>query len=121
MRNPARSAGSSRPAWASPRLPRSAARSCYFGGRDGFFYALATADGRQIWKSRSLRAITAPPLAADGFVCIQSFYGTTQAFESQTGKELWRANLGGSVSSTPIVSEEAVYLATYTGVVYALR
>jgi len=74
-----------------------------------------------MWKSRPMRAITAPPLAADGFVCVQSFYGTTQAFETETGKELWRANLGGSVSSTPIVSTEAVYLATYPGVVYALR
>ena len=68
-----------------------------------------------------MRAITAPPLAADGFVCIQTFYGATQAFESGTGKELWRAGLGGSVSSTPIVANEAIYLATYPGVVYALR
>ena len=56
-----------------------------------------------------------------GFVCIQTFYGTTQAFETDTGKELWRANLGGSVRSTPVVSADAVYLATYPGVVYALR
>jgi outer membrane protein assembly factor BamB len=93
----------------------------FFGGRDGHLYALAQSDGRELWKSRPMRAITAPPLAADGFVCVQSFYGTTQAFETETGKELWRANLGGSVSSTPIVSTEAVYLATYPGVVYALR
>ncbi len=38
-----------------------------------------------------------------------------------TGEPLWTANLGGSLQSTPIVTAEAVYLATYAGVVYALR
>jgi outer membrane protein assembly factor BamB len=93
----------------------------YFGGRDGYLYVLSLADGREIWKSRPMRAIIAAPVAGPGFVCIQSFYGTTQAFESETGKELWRAALGGSVASTPVVSADAVYLATYNGVVYALR
>ncbi len=60
-------------------------------------------------------------MASDEIVCIQSFYGSTQAYDSKTGEELWRANLGGSLQSTPIVTDEAVYLATYPGIVYALR
>jgi len=93
----------------------------YFGGRDGHLYVLSLADGRELWKSRPMRAIVAAPVAGPGFVCIQSFYGTTQAFESGTGKEWWRASLGGSVASTPVVSADAVYLANYSGVIYALR
>jgi outer membrane protein assembly factor BamB len=54
-------------------------------------------------------------------LCIQAFYGTTLACDVNSGKELWRANLGGSLQSTPIVTEDAVYLATYQGVLYALR
>jgi outer membrane protein assembly factor BamB len=38
-----------------------------------------------------------------------------------TGEALWRASLGSSLQSTPIVTEEAVYLATFPGVLYALR
>jgi outer membrane protein assembly factor BamB len=71
--------------------------------------------------SAQMRTITASPLAGDSIVCIQTFYGATQAFDIKTGKELWTANLGGSLQSTPIVTPEAVYLATYQGVVYALR
>jgi outer membrane protein assembly factor BamB len=68
-----------------------------------------------------MRTITAAPLAGESVVCIQGFYGTTQAYDAKTGEELWRANLGGSLQSTPIVTEESVYLATYPGVLYALR
>jgi outer membrane protein assembly factor BamB len=60
-------------------------------------------------------------VAGDAIVCMQTFYGGTQAFDVSTGKRLWRANLGGSLQSTPILTDEAVYLATYPGVVYALR
>ena len=93
----------------------------FFGGKDGHLYALNLADGKQVWKSESMRTLTAPPVAGDAIVCLQTFYGGTQAFDVNTGKRLWRANLGGSLQSTPILTEEAVYLATYTGVVYALR
>jgi outer membrane protein assembly factor BamB len=91
------------------------------GGKDGHLYALNLADGRELWKSESLRTITAPPLAGDSMVCIQTFYGATQAFDVKTGERIWRASLGGSLQSTPILTEEAVYLATYPGVLYALR
>jgi outer membrane protein assembly factor BamB len=78
-------------------------------------------EGKEVWKSKPLRTITAPPVAGGSMVYIQSFYGATQAYDANTGAELWRANLGGSLQSTPIVTDEAVYLATYPGVVYALR
>jgi outer membrane protein assembly factor BamB len=54
-------------------------------------------------------------------VCIQGFYGMTQAYDAGTGKPLWRANLGGSLQSTPVLTADAIYLATYPGVLYALR
>jgi outer membrane protein assembly factor BamB len=60
-------------------------------------------------------------VAGDSVVCVQSFYGAAQAYDSTTGKQLWRANLGGSLQSTPVIANEAVYLATYPGVLYALR
>ncbi len=92
-----------------------------FGGKDGHVYALSITDGRQVWKSRSFRTITAPPLAGGSMVCMQTFYGTTQAFDLSTGEELWRAALGASLQSTPVLTNEAVYLASYPGVIYALR
>jgi outer membrane protein assembly factor BamB len=79
------------------------------------------ADGREIWKSTSIRQITAPVLAGVSSVCVQSYYGTTQAYGRKTGEELWTARLGGSLQCTPILTDEAVYLATYPGVIYALR
>ena len=84
-------------------------------------YALNVADGRQLWKSDSLRTLTASPVAGDTVVGVQTFYGSTHVFDAASGKRLWRASLGGSLQSTPILTDEAVYLATYAGVVYALR
>jgi outer membrane protein assembly factor BamB len=52
---------------------------------------------------------------------MQAFYGATQAYDAATGERLWRANLGGSLQSTPVVTDEAIFLATYPGVIYALR
>ena len=68
-----------------------------------------------------MRTLTAEPVAGEGTVWIQGFYGATQAFDINTGEEQSRMSLGGSLQSTPIVTEEAVYLATYPGVVYAVR
>ena len=79
------------------------------------------ADGREIWRSASLQQITAAPLAGPSFVCIQSYGGTTLACDADSGKELWRASLGGSLQSTPALTDDAVYLATHPGVLYALR
>jgi outer membrane protein assembly factor BamB len=93
----------------------------FIGGKDGFFYALTLADGKVAWKSKPMRTLTAAPVAGEGTVWIQGFYGTTQAFDINTGEEQSRMSLGGSLQSTPIVTEEAVYLATYPGVVYAVR
>ena len=93
----------------------------FFGGRDGHLYAVSLADGRQLWKSAPMRQITAAPVAGASTVCVQAYYGTTQAFDAETGAPLWRANLGGSLGSTPVITADLVYLATYQGVVYALR
>jgi eukaryotic-like serine/threonine-protein kinase len=93
----------------------------FFGGKDGHVYALNLADGRQLWKSESMRTLTAPPLAGEAVVCMQTFYGSTVAFDANTGERLWRANLGGSLQSTPILTGDTVYLATYSGVIYAWR
>ena len=57
----------------------------FFGGKDGYVYALNVTDGRQLWRSESMRTLTAPPVAGEAIVCIQTFYGSTQAFESNTG------------------------------------
>ena len=68
-----------------------------------------------------MRQITAAPLAGASLACVQGFHGATQAYDLSTGETLWRANLGGSLGSTPIITDEMVYLATYPGVLYALR
>ena len=89
--------------------------------RDGRLYALALADGRQLWRSASLRQITAPPLAAPASVLVQSFTGAAKAYDLDTGAELWTASLGGSLQSTPAVTDDYIFLATHPGVVYAVR
>ena len=92
----------------------------FIGGKDGFLYALTLADGSRVEIEVAAHADRGAGRGR-GIVWIQGFYGTTQAFDINTGEELWRMSLGGSLQSTPIVTGEAVYLATYPGVVYAVR
>lgn len=56
-----------------------------------------------------------------GITLVRSYYGTTRAYGLNTGEELWTAQLGGSLQCTPILTNDAVYLATYPGVIFALR
>ena len=58
-----------------------AAGKVFFGGKDGYVYALNVTDGRQLWRSESMRTLTASPVAGEAIVCIQTFYGSTQALD----------------------------------------
>ena len=94
----------------------------FFGGKDGHLYALSAADGSETVEVAS-RCARSPPRRSPATRSSAFRRSTARPRRSRanTGKELWRASLGGSLQSTPIVTDEAVYLATYPGVVYALR
>jgi outer membrane protein assembly factor BamB len=89
------------------------------GSKDGYLYALEIASGQMRWKTRVGQVITAPPVAGESVVYIQS--GGTYALDRATGKVLWRAGLGGSVQTAPVLSGQFVYVASVGDEVYALE
>jgi outer membrane protein assembly factor BamB len=89
------------------------------GSKDGFLYAFDFHTGQLRWKTAVGEVVTAPPLIADGAICIQA--GGLFALDPVSGKTLWRAGLGGGIQSVPILTGDTVYMASLSGEIYALR
>lgn len=93
-----------------------------FGGRDGFFYAVERASGKERWRvDHNVSWIMSNPAIADGKV----FTGTSdgrfiQAVDIQTGKELWRFSTQNVVWSSPAVADGMVYIGSDDYRLYAL-
>jgi outer membrane protein assembly factor BamB len=82
-------------------------------------YALEIASGKLMWKAHVGGVVTAPPVIANGVVCIQA--GGTFAFDISSGKEAWRAGVGGAVQSVPVLTKDGMYVSSLDGEVYALE
>jgi hypothetical protein len=71
------------------------------------------------WKVQAGEILTGPPVIASNLICIQG--PGTVAFELASGKLAWRAGLGGAVQSVPVITEQAMYVASLNGDIYALE
>ena len=89
------------------------------GSKDGFLYAFELPTGRLRWKTEVGEVVTAPPVIADGAICIQA--GGLFALDPASGKVLWRAGLGGAIQSVPVLAGDTMYVASLNGEIYALR
>jgi outer membrane protein assembly factor BamB len=89
------------------------------GSKDGCLYALNSRSGQLLWKAQAGEVATAPPVFAEGIVCVQA--AGLIAFDLASGRMAWRAGLGGSVQSAPVLTGEAIYITGLDGEVYALE
>ncbi|HYF66993.1 MAG TPA: PQQ-binding-like beta-propeller repeat protein [Ohtaekwangia sp.] len=95
----------------------------YFGARDAHFYALNTGKGELLWKYAAENAWILSTAAIDRD---NLYVGTSDSYlllaiNATNGKEVWRSKLKGYVFSSPAVTRNAVYIADFTGNVYAIR
>ena len=90
------------------------------GARDGFFYALDLATGKEKWRvDHHVSWVNCSAAIADGTVYIGSSDAAfIQALDLATGQERWRDTVG-IVWSSPIVSGNVVYTATTRGPLFA--
>jgi len=82
----------SRPAFSDGRV--------YFGGPDGFLYALDAGNGKKIWCQPVGGDIESPPLVSGNIVFVSSPEQPLCAFSAADGRPLWKLKRGQLGSST---------------------
>jgi outer membrane protein assembly factor BamB len=116
----------------------------YFGGDDGNIYAVAAADGHQLWKRKTGGPVAATPAVAGGMLYVGSYDGKFYALDVHTGVPQWKFTTGGErrfeakglhgmqpknqtiadpydvYLSSPVLGGGAVYFGSGDGNVYAL-
>jgi outer membrane protein assembly factor BamB len=94
-----------------------------FGGRDGFFYGVDLATGKERWSiDHGMPWIIASPAVAEGKAVVGSSDGRfVSAVDLATGKELWRSRTGSNQMSSPAVAGGTLVVGDFTGVVLALE
>jgi outer membrane protein assembly factor BamB len=112
--------------------PAIAYRRLYLPTFDGRFFALDSRTGRVVWRYRSDHCAWASPAVENGLV-FQTFllagrtctsgarpFGELVAFDARTGALRWRLRLASASESSPLATNGAVYVADWSGVVYAV-
>jgi outer membrane protein assembly factor BamB len=94
----------------------------YFGARDGWWYAVDVASGKERWRvDHKVSWINTSPAISDGVVYVGSSDGHfVQAVDARTGAERWRTQTTGIVWASPAVDDARVYVGEGDGTFYAL-
>jgi len=102
----------------------------YFGGGDGYFYALDAVTGEELWKVKTGGAIFSSPAADRESVYFSSRDGNIYCLQRSSGKLKWKLTMGKDLGdenywdnylSSPILSDDKVYIGSGDGNLYAIE
>ncbi|HEU4424452.1 MAG TPA: hsp70 family protein, partial [Pilimelia sp.] len=82
----------------------------YFGGEDGFVYALDRRDGHVIWKYATSARVVASPEEEGGVVYVASQDGYVYALGAARGDLRWKVRAGTTTTSSPRVDNRMVFI-----------
>jgi outer membrane protein assembly factor BamB len=102
--------------------PTIADNKVIFGCRDGFFYAVSMANGKELWHVDHKVSWVISSIAVKDTIAVT---GTSdgrfvQAVSTNTGKELWKFKTLSIVWSSPVIYNNQVYIGSQEGVLYCL-
>lgn len=91
------------------------------GARDGFFYGIDLATGKERWRvDHKISWVNCSPAVSDGLAFIGSSDAQfLQAVDVKTGAQRWRADTLGVIWASPSVAGGVVYTPTTRGPLYA--
>lgn len=92
----------------------------YFGGSDGFFYALDVASGKKRWSVGAPNGVYASPAVWKDIVYVGGLNGHFRALSRDSGNERWSFKAAKAIYSSPVVHQDVVYVGSVDGFVYAL-
>src|SRR5579871_442518 len=105
--------------------PAVAQESIYFGGYDGYLYALDVHNGKMRWRFQTQGPVRSSPALAGDRVYVGSFDGNLYALNSATGKPIWMySSLSGGnieIQSSPAVQDHVVYFGSRDANLYAVN
>jgi len=84
----------------------------YVGNRDGVFYAVSAATGKELWKLDTHEVIVQTAAGADGRIVFVNEAMKAFCLEAATGKEVWTAQLtgGGCRDYWPVIHKGKVVI-----------
>jgi len=94
----------------------------YIGGRDGRFYALSIADGRERWRAKFEPSwvIAAAAVAGDMVIVATSDAQCVVAMDAKSGHERWRYDAKARVLSSPAVAGDQVQVGLESGTMVSI-
>ena len=94
--------------WDAPILNEN---TLYVGDLEGYFYAIDTTDGREIWDTfQPDGPVTGSPLLTDNLIIVGTESGTAYALDHE-GKIVWQQTVGERLYTNPVQSGELVLFA----------
>ncbi len=99
----------------------------YFGGNDGYFYAVNVHTGQSLWKAAINSESLTAPLVHDSFVYHVAGNNTLYAFDKMSGASLWvktnsaKANMTVRGQTAPVYEKGILYLGFSDGIFAAFN
>ena len=101
--------------------PAIADGTVYFGGYDGWIYALDLASGQIKWEADLGGHIIGGAVVAEGLLYVGSSNNRLHALDPATGTERWYFEAGDDIWATPLVEDGVIYVAAMDKKLYALN
>ena len=93
----------------------------FFGGDDGFLYALEKTTGALKWKFNAGSPVFATPVLVNQSVVIPSYNGIVYSIDAATGTVRWQYDAGTRVFGSAAASAQAVYVGSSDGYCHAIN
>ena len=91
------------------------------GSENRTIYCYNKADGKILWKYKTLGKIAASPVIAGKDVVITSGDGRLYVLDLETGKQRWQYDMGSPSASTPAVVKGLMVVASGDGHVFGFN
>lgn len=92
----------------------------YFGSSDGYFYAVNSKDGKQVWKYPVNAEMSGSAAVDDNYVYFGAQNSKAYALNKATGALVWELKTGGKIFGSVTLYEDMLYVPSADYTVYAL-
>ncbi len=93
----------------------------YFGSNDGYFYAVNSYDGKQVWKYPVNSEMSGAAAVDNSNVYFGALNNNVYALERKTGTLVWQFKTGGKIQGGVTLYEDMLFVPSADNTIYALH